>query len=449
MNKKENKIDIEELNKIKKKNKLVIIISCIMFIIIIGLILIMLNKNNNSGLPILNKSKTKIEELLEFNTAVEEQYDSLLTKYLKYDYLYISEYDLLARYPIAYNDTIVKFYGTVVKVLEEKGDNYKILVDMQDDSSIYFPEENNYIVIEGKYDKKRYIKGDYIEVYGVFKGNDTYKINNSDEVLPKIIVNRVVIADASGEVIEYDYDDIRQIAKEFFNTSEFTVVQPNYNFLDEKEAYLMGLPFHFIVKLDNQSNGRFNSYRFFSCCGVIQVATEHEDGEIERTISKSTDNKHYILTNYTKRQGYLELQMYDENFKQIWTRTFEETEKYIIDNNNGKIAINVNSDLYVINEKNGKDIIAPTMVGPGLSLKLLKNGDIIFISSNKNNFTEYITKDGKIKWKENCSFTPNRVSNILVANDKIYVNYSIENNDTLYIMVFSKDGEVLSDTFSG
>lgn len=383
----------------------------------------------------------------EFDMSIEEQYDDILTRYFSYDSIFVNEYDNITRYPVAYEDVMIDFYAHVKKVLEEKDGSYKILVEMREEYN--FDDIPHYIVIEGSYvNGKRYLENDELKIYGVYKGMENYMVDGSNEVLPKVAVDKIVIVDVTGTVVEYDEDDLRKVAEAFFDTT-FTLVKPYYDSSTEAGRYLMGLPFHYIVTLDNQSNARFNKYRLYTGSGFIDVATEDESGKVNRYISKSTDGENFILTTYTVDSKYLELQLYDKDFKEIWTRKFEDVSNYIWNNNNGRIAININNDLYFINEVNGKDIISPFMVGAGLSFELLSNGDVIFVSQNKSDFVMYIDNTGNIKWKNNSEFTPDWLNSIMVANDKIYVNYAmVDTGNDLFVNVYSPEGKLLVSTFS-
>ncbi len=402
-------------------------------------------KNNDK----VNTGANSFESSNEFDISIEDQYDDVLKRYFNYDSLYVNEYDNLARYPIAYKDTMIEFYAIVLQVIEESDDNFKILCELYEWVN---PEnKDNYIIIEGKYvNGKRYLKDDNIKVTGIYKGMNTYNISSTNMVLPTVSVDKIIIDESyMGYYPEYDEEDIRKIAESFFGTT-FTLVKPNYNLYDEKNIYLMSLPFHYVVTLDNQTNARFSKYRFYTEYGRIDVATENEDGRVLRNISKSSDNKNFILTTYTPGSNYLELQMYDKDFKLLWSRQFENVDKYLWENNNNRILLTINSDTYYINEIDGKNIIDPFITGEALSIKLLSNGDVIFISEKSNSFIMYIDNTGKVLWKKgiDSSVTPEYISAILVANEKIYINYGLEGLSDLYVNVYDKDGKELVSTFT-
>ncbi len=440
-----------------KNKKLIGILIGVLCLVIVLLVSFIIYKNvdshkndveNNSN---NNDSTTNEVESNEFGMGAEEQSKNILTQYYGLDYLILYDYDNLARYPVAYKDALIKFYGYVEKVIEEKDDSYKILCSMMnlDDGST----DKNYVVIEGKYGNYRYLKNDYISVYGVYKGNDTYSLNGSSEVIPKINVVKTVVGDATGEFSEFDEEELREVAKEFFGMS-FTLTKPNYDPSTELGRYLMGFPFHYLITLDNNSNARFNKYRIYPSGNRIDVATEEENKYLQRFITKSSDNKNFILSTYTENNDFLELQLYDKDFKVIWSREFKNAGNYIYDSNNGRIAIAIDNELYLIDEKTGKNIVDPIIVSKSSSIKLLANGDVILVMKSQKDFIYYIDALGNIKWKTSLSTYNGEYHNkiegiysILVANNKIYVGFYV-NNDEGHVVVFDKTGKELVNTFA-
>lgn len=191
----------------------------------------------------------------------------------------------------------------------------------------------------------------------------------------------------------------------------------------------------------------FSKFKFYADDGLIAVRPEKDEGNVNRFISKASDGKGYIMTTYTS--NYLEVQLYDENFKQIWSREFEKVERYTWDNNNYRIALVINNDLYYINEKNGKNIVDPFIVGQGLGVKVLANGDTIYITAQTKDFIMYINSKGKVVWRNDSKEIPVYVESILVGNDNIYVSYDLgyeDGTDSSYISVYTKNGDKVAET---
>lgn len=443
------------IKNLDKKDKIIIGLIVSIFILLIIILVGVLvtgkkaNESNNGGGNVETENNNVSQVKTEFDIRLEEQYKDILKQYFGMEALNLYNYENLARYPSAYKDTMINIQVYVEKVLEEKDNNYKMLVGMIGGTS----DNGEYFVIEGKYDKTRYLKGDSLSIYGVYKGNETYNIDGKTNVLPKINAVKIVVGSATGAFHEYTQDYIRKVAEAFFQTP-FTLTKPNYNYQDEVELELMQLPFHYLVRIDNNSNARFNTYRIYTEYPVISVATEKESMDLRRYIDKSSDGKKFILSTYTKSNDYLELQLYDKDFKLIWTRQFENAKDYIYDINNGKISLIIDGELYIIDESTGNDIISPVMVANASCIKLLKNGEIILVTQSAKNFIIYFNADGTIKWKTSLSTYNGEHTNeiygvysIIIANDKIYVGFDMT-KDADTVAVFDKNGEELVNTFA-
>lgn len=436
-----------------KKNLFVIGAISLLVLIIIGLVAFIIISNNDNSSDGKNKENVvENQQMSEFNISLEEQYDSILDQYFGMDYISLYDYDNLARYPGAYKDTLIEFVGYIEEVIEEKDNSYKILVSMQDWYNYW--EDEKYFVIEGEYNKARYLKNDFVLIYGVYKGNDTYEINGSNKVLPKVNTVKLIVGDATGEFMDFNESELREVLDTFFGTT-YTLTKPNYDYRNEVEFELLRLPFHYIVTLDNNSNARFNKYRVYPSGGRIDVVTEYENKDLRRFIDKSSDNKNFILSTYTESNDYLELQMYDKDFKAIWTRKFENAGDYLYDINNGRIALSIDNELYIIDEKTGKDIVSPIMLADGNCIKLLATGDIILVTDNAKDFIIYVNPDGTIKWKTSLSTYDGEWDNeiegvysILVANEKIYVGYYISDYGNSHVAVFNQKGKEEVNTFA-
>ena len=251
---------------------------------------------------------------------------------------------------------------------------------------------------------------------------------------------------------EFSEDELREVVDAFFG-STYTLTKPNYTCDDSSQlgCYLMGLPFHYNIRLDNNSNARFNNYRVYPSGGIIDVATEQDNIDIKRYITKSSNGKNFVLSTYTKSNDYLELQLYNKDFKLIWSRTFENAGNYLYDSNNGRISLSIDNELYLINEETGKDIISPIMTVKASSIKLLSNGDVILVAQSGKDFITYIKADGKISWRTSLSTYNGESSNkidgiysILVANEKIYVGFMQYSSYT--VAVFDQAGKELVNT---
>lgn len=426
-----------------KKHKVAIIVVSLLLVFVVVLIIFgepgTKTENGKSNNGKNNTEETAIES--EFDMTEEEQMKDEVYKYLNYRGTYIYDYNSLSKYPKVYQDTLVMFYMYVVKVVEEKEDNYKILVGYSSslNSSV---EEDKLLMLEGKYvNGERYAMGSQYLIYGIFKGIETYKIDGGTQVVPKIKVDKYLEEDSESGIREiYDRNDIRKVAKSFFNDNQLSVDDPTYN--PNFEYYPGQSPFYFITLESN--NNKFRQFRFYSIDGDIEPVIENDNTFIVQRIAKTKDNGDYLLLTYSPTTIHLDLQRYDKDFKLIWTREFENIDNYKWDVNNGRIALYMNNELYYIDE-DGKDLLDNSIMVPNcLKLKLLMNGDVILASDTATNFINYIDSTGKLLWRQNNNYEPAEIYKITVANDRIYVNHRLKSDDydlNAYITVFTKDGD--------
>lgn len=79
----------------------------------------------------------------------------------------------------------------------------------------------------------------------------------------------------------------------------------------------------------------------------------------------------------------------------------------------------------------------------------------MLVTKSAKDFILYVTPKGQIKWKTSLSTYNGESTNeidsiysILVANDKIYVGYNIDNGNVSHVAVFDQKGEELVNTFA-
>lgn len=431
----------------KKKYKIIIGVLIGILLLIIGVLCtyIFLNNDNSNK---TSKIKTIINENItgknEFNMNFQEQYDDILDRYLNYQSIPINNYNGLKVNTKLYKEALISFKFYVKKVLEEHDDKYKIEVVLIDE---YINSEDQILVIEGEYKNGNRLSEEYgvmYKAYGIYKKMENYTIDGISYVLPKIEIDKIVKQGEFGIPAIYTQTEIRNISKKFFNNSSVTVAEggPTGEDIENGNWYP-----YYITTLNTSGNNMFNKFKFYADDGLIAVRPEKDEGNVNRFISKASDGKGYIMTTYTS--NYLEVQLYDENFKQIWSREFEKVERYTWDNNNYRIALVINNDLYYINEKNGKNIVDPFIVGQGLGVKVLANGDTIYITAQTKDFIMYINSKGKVVWRNDSKEIPAYVESILVGNDNIYVSYDLgyeDGTDSSYISVYTKNGDKVAET---
>ena len=431
----------------KKKYKIIIGVLIGILLLIIGVLCTYIFLNNDNSTK-TSKIKTIINENItgknEFNMNFQEQYDDILDRYLNYQSIPINNYNGLKVNTKLYKEALISFKFYVKKVLEEHDDKYKIEVVLIDK---YINSEDQILVIEGEYKNGNRLSEEYgvmYKAYGIYKKMENYTIDGISYVLPKIEIDKIVKQSEFGIPAIYTQTEIRNISKSFFNNSSVTVAEggPTGEDIENGNWYP-----YYITTLNTSGNNMFSKFKFYADDGLIAVRPEKDEGNVNRFISKASDGKGYIMTTYTS--NYLEVQLYDENFKQIWSREFEKVERYTWDNNNYRIALVINNDLYYINEKNGKNIVDPFIVGQGLGVKVLANGDTIYITAQTKDFIMYINSKGKVVWRNDSKEIPAYVESILVGNDNIYVSYDLgyeDGTDSSYISVYTKNGDKVAET---
>lgn len=433
----------------EKKYKVIIGgIIAVLLLIIGGLsVYIFINNNDNDS-----RGKSKIKTIIdkketgrtEFDMSFQEQYDDILDRYLNYQSIPISSYNGLKANTKLYKNALISFKFYVKKVLEEHDDSYKIEVVLVDE---YINSEDQILVIEGDYKNGNRFSEEYgvmYKAYGIYKKMENYTIDGISYVLPKVEIDKTVSQGEFGIPAIYSQTEIRNISKKFFNNSSVTVADggPTGDDIENGNWYP-----YYISTLHTSGNNMFNKFKFYADDGLIAVTPEKDEGDVQRFISKASDKKSYVMTTFTS--NYLEIQLYDENFKQVWSREFEKVDRYMWDNNNNRIALVINNDLYYINEKTGKDIVDPFIVGKGLGVNVLANGDTIYITAQTKDFIMYINSEGKVVWRNDSKETPYSVDSILVGNDNIYVSYDLGYEDGVnssYISVYTKEGNKVAET---
>lgn len=426
---------------IKKHKALFITVS----ILLVFVIVLIIGGEPASKSKISKSSSKEYESKTEFEMSFNEQYKDILDRYLNYQSIPISSYNGLKANTKLYKEAMISFKFYVKKVIEEHDDNYKILVVLIDE---YINSEDQLIVIEGTYengDRFSEEEGVMYKAYGIYKKMENYTIDGVSNVLPKIEVDRTVKQGEYGIPAIYTSSEIRDITKKFFNNASVTVADGGPTAEDiENDRWWP----YYIATLHSSGNNMFNKFKVYADEGAIAVTPEKDEGDVKRFISKASDGTGYIMTTYTT--DYLEMQFYDKNFKEVWNREFENVDNYMWDNNNNRIGLVVDNDLYYINEKTGKNIVEPFIVGKGLGIHLLKNGDAIYITNQTSDFIMYINFKGKVVWRNDVSESPYSVDSILVGNDNIYVSYDLGYEDGVnssYIAVYDKNGDIVSETF--
>ena len=359
-------------------------------------------------------------KLSEEQLAVLEYYDN--------DYIDVSEYEQLARYPQIYEGAQVSFQGIVKKVMASDSDEYQILLQLvldedrlwrymglTDYESYLAKHENDLLVIKGTQQNAQFIEGDYIYVYGRYVSKDSYTIDTTDYVLPTINAYKAYIhkeEDFLTAPEKYDYNFIKQVADTVFNNAvDIRKPMEGEDYTDIIGAeYVVEHPFY-VAELENPTS-KFSKYRMYTQYGLIEDAASSTSGNyvdeylpdinenITRELQFSADFQNYFLFDFDTSLNTLTLEYYDNQFNKIWEREFPETISAVYDYTKSNIYLVANSELHIINIETGEDTFEPVFVGKKIEVRKMADGILMIADDVADTFMK-TDCSGNILWKTN------------------------------------------------
>lgn len=351
-----------------------------------------------------------------------------VAQYFDNDYLDITSYEFLARYPSIFEGTQIYFSGTVQKIISSTDTDYEMLVWVgKSEAQFYYRSGNidqtyeehkektksNLIIIKGKQTTARLIVGDEVVVYGRYDKISTNDIDGTSYTIPTVHAYRTFTNTSLGEPQKFDADFIKQVSKSIFgNDIEVRNATDGEDY--DSEAGSMNCTFidnpFMICEPENQSNSRFTKYRMFMTQGIIEDAksastkcktgTEADESTIIRNIEFTADFEHYLVYTFDTSLNNMSVGYYDKDFKKIWQRDFEETINGIYDYTSKNFYIVANNDLYIIDMATGEDTVKPSYVGEKIDIRKVEDGIIMF-SQSKADSVMKTDLDGNIVWKTN------------------------------------------------
>ena len=394
------------------------------------------------------------------NTMTEDQ--KVVAQYFDNDYIDITNYEFLARYPSIFENAQICFSGTVKKIIKSTDKEYEILVWVgKNEAGYYYRNSNmdvmydeykentkdNLIIIKGNQTDTRLMVGDDIVIYGRYTTIDTKTIDGVSYTIPTVNTYRTFFNTSMSEPDKFDADFIKKVAKSLFGNDievreatdgedyDSSAGMMNCNFIDN--------PF-MICEPENQSNSKFTKYRMYLKQGVIEdsksksaiynTGTDVDDSQIIRKIEFAPDFEHYLIYTFDTSLNSMSVAYYDKDFKKIWQRDFEETINGVYDYTKNNFYIVANNDLYIINMETGKDVVDPSFVGEKSDIRKVSDG-IIMLSPSKSDSVMKTDLEGKILWKTNLmndEYTTN-VNTVQFIDDKIivsnnYISFELDAN---------------------
>ncbi len=355
----------------------------------------------------VNSMKVSAENL------TEEQ--KMLIGYIDDNYFRLNQYELLQRYPDAFNDSQVVFTGQVTKIIQADDKSYEILATLNEyHDNMYFSQNevcikgnhaDNYSDITKNY---RIIEGDQIKCFGVSKGSQTVEVNGNSSYLPVFEANQVIVDNGIGHFIRYNLNYIKELSQYMFPNGikirepiqgqDFDINGSWDGIHDYSDMFLIGEP-------DNQSNANFTKYEFYQSRGYIR--DNKSTADVIRELKMSLDMQHYILTVYDSSLKTFTIEYYDLSYNKLWSREFENASIYkfntmsdndFFDYTESAIYLDLNNNLYVIDMETGEDKISPVTVGEKTDIRKTPDG-ILLISDSMTDTLIKTDLEGTILWK--------------------------------------------------
>ena len=339
----------------------------------------------------------------------------LLIGYTDDNYFSLEQYELLQRYPDAFNNAQVAFYGQVTKIIKADDTSYELLATLTEyhDGGFFQSNEicikgfhkNNYSDITNKY---RIIEGDQIKCFGVSKGSQTVEVNGESSYIPVFEADQVIVDNGIGSFTRYNSSYIKELAQAMFPNGikirepiqgeDYDINGSWDGIHDTSEMFLIGEP-------DNQSNANFTKYEFYESVGYIR--DNKSTADVIRQLKMSLDMQHYILTVYDSALKTFTIEYYDLNYTKLWSREFENASIYqfntmsdndFFDYTEKAIYLDLNNNLYIIDMETGEDRITPMTVGEKNDIRKTSDG-ILLMSDSMTDTVIKTDLEGNILWK--------------------------------------------------
>lgn len=414
---------------------------------------------NDMGIGLKNiKIDTTDRELTDEQKAVIAYFDN--------DYLSITDYEFLRRYPTIFQNAQIELYGMVVKVLSMDNENYKIVIwlDMNP-AYMDYGTPGEYIILNGKTNPASwFMEYDCLYANGRYTGIETVDIDGISYTIPTMDVYSAGYSGGRAQfnlAQKFDYSSIKVVAEAIFG-KDIEIRDPvagedlsmdealldnyalgGYNYGPDEEPDSSNLMYwDLLVELEDQSNANFKKFRFSKYEGEIIDAKGPFDSGIERRVEFSADFEHFFLFTHNENLESLTLAYYDKGFKKIWEREFEETTNAIYDYTENNLYIVVNNELYIINIQTGEDIFPPAYVGEKKEIRKFGDG-IVMISASKSDGVMKVAPNGGIIWKTNLFSDVNYVGGLQLVDGNLVFSYEDIDWNSYCCLIDGATGELL------
>lgn len=326
-----------------------------------------------------------------------------VVKYFDNDYLRVTTYDNLQRYPKIYRNAQVSFWGIITKILQMDDETYECLFWLHgelDYDTWSLPEDrinkNELLVIRGKQpENSRVAVGDELCCYGRYIDLQSVTVDGVSAYYPVISINYTAPSGFDGQYPRFDLSTIKPIAQTIFG-KDIKIKEPVCGEDYEYDELHSSLYYFYLVTPDNQSNSNFSQFEFSLLNGFIRDANSTVD--VERLFNVAADFEHYIISVYDRNLHLMYLEYYDRDFKKIWSREFENVDTIPYDYTTKEIALVAGNDLYLIDTQTGEDVREPIFVGEKVSVNISEDGILMIGTGNKDNVMK-VDRQGTLLWK--------------------------------------------------
>ena len=357
-----------------------------------------------------------------------------VVKYFDNDYITVSDYDNLQRYPKIFRNAQICFPSIVVKVLQMDDESYECLVCMDFLSEYYkikgedfwgdepIPSYDNFrtlLIIRGKQpENARIAVGDWLYCYGRYLDVQPYTIDGISDYYPTVSVNYTTGWGYEGRSPCFDLSTIKPVAQAIFG-KDIKIKEPVYGEDFEFDELHWPQYYFYLVTPDNQSNSNFSRYEFSCMSGEIRDANSTAD--VERLFNVAADFEHYIISVYDRNLHLMYLEYYDRDFKKIWGREFENVDSIPYDYTSKEIALVADNDLYLIDTQTGEDLCDPIMVGEKVSVNITEDGILMIGTGNKDNVMK-IDREGSIVWRASVDLEVSGCNDLQIVDGNVIVD---------------------------
>lgn len=401
--------------------------------------------------------------------SLTDENQKLVAQYFDNDYIDITNYEFLARYPAIFENSQICFTGTIQKLIKSTDTEYEALVWVGKNEANYYyrnsdmgmsydeykkETKDNLIIIKGKQTDTRLITGDDIVGYGRYLKISTTEIDGTSYTIPTVNTYRTFFNESLSSPDKFDANFIKKVAKVIFGSDIEVRNAKDGDDYDSSQGMMNcnfdDYPF-MVCEPENQSNAKFTKYRMYMKQGVIEDAksrssvsgtgTDVDDSEIIRQFEFAPDFKHYLVYTFDTSLNSMSVGYYDSDFKKIWQRDFEETINGVYDYTEKNFYIVANNDLYIIDMQTGEDVAKPSYVGEKVDIRKVADGLIMF-SASKADSVMKTDLNGDIMWKTNImndDYSSGR-NMVQFTDNKIIIS----NNFSAYLLD-AKTGKLKTD----